>query len=49
MRQGLAATIRAVMQAPTLAERQRLIAERNRLGKRLAHLLKAHTKTKQVC
>lgn len=40
MRQDLAAIIRAVMQAPTLAEQQRLIVERNRLGKQLAQLLK---------
>lgn len=40
LRLQIAATIAAILKAPDVAEYQRLIAERNALGKRLAHLLK---------
>ena len=45
LRQAIAATIAAILKAPDEAERRRLVAERNRLGKQLAHLLKSE----QVC
>lgn len=45
LRLAIAATIAALVKAPTRAEHDALIAERNALGKRLAHLLRAE----QVC
>ena len=45
LRLAIAATIAALVKAPDVSEYTRLIAERNALGKRLAHLLK----TEQVC
>ena len=45
LRLAIAATIAALMKAPDEAERAALIAQRNRLGKQLAHLLKSE----QVC
>lgn len=45
LRLQIAAVIHAILHAPTQAEHTRLIAERNALGKRLAHLLK----TEQLC
>lgn len=40
LRLAIVATIAAILKAPDVAEVERLIAERNRMGKRLAHLLK---------
>lgn len=45
LRLAIAATIAAILKAPDEAERAALIAQRNRLGKQLAHLLKSE----QVC